>query len=193
MSDILLDTIQPNTYIPLEFFSDLTELAITLYKTIQDLKMVKHQVKEAVKKLSDSSFNINLSISNKETKKQEIHTKHTYVIYNNSVPSETRCDYFPSLTVTCGQKFLREENINDFKGLFFNPYTSISTFTSLIMDSEATVEGNVPHLHTEQLQHTENLLFKMQHAYNTIESIKTYFTHTQKKQVLDNTMRQGLA
>lgn len=176
MSDILLDTTQPNTYIPLELLSDLTELTITLHNATQNLEMVKHQVKEAVKTLSDSSSNIDLSISNKETKKQKDHTKHTYVMYDNDdVPNETRCYYFPSLAVTCEQELLREENVNDFKRLLFNAYTSISTFTSLleIVDSEATVEGNVLHLLTEQLKRTENLLFKVQDAYSTVELIKT--------------------
>lgn len=164
MPDILLDAIQPNTYIPLELLSDLTELTITLHKATQDLEMVKHQVKEAAKTLSDSSSNIDSFISNQETKKQEDHTKHTYVMYDNdNVPSETRCYYFPSFAVTCEQELLREENVNDFKGLLFNACTSISTFTSLleIIDSEATVEGNVLYLLKKQLKRTENLLFKI--------------------------------
>lgn len=176
MPDILLNTIQRDTYTPLKLLSDLTELTITLHKATQDLEMVKHQVKEAVKTLSDSSSNIDLSIPNKETKKQESHTKHTYVMYDkDDIPSETCCYYFPSLAVTCEQELLKKENVNDFKGLLFNACTSISTFTSLleIVDSEATVEGNVLHLLTEQLKRTENLLFKMQDAYSTIELIKT--------------------
>ena len=72
MLDILLDAIQPNTYIPLKILSDLTELTITLHKATQDLEMVKHQVKEAIKTLSDSSLNIDLSISNNETKNKKI-------------------------------------------------------------------------------------------------------------------------
>lgn len=81
---------------------------------------------------------------------------------------------FSFLAINCEQKLLEEQNVDDFKGLLCNPihlYLLLPPFLNIV-DSESTVEGHVLHLLTEQLKHTENLLFKMQDAYSTVQLIK---------------------
>ncbi len=87
---------------------------------------------------------------------------------------EIRNLHFSPLALRQEQELLEEQEVDDFRGLLFNAYTSLVGFTSLMenVEAEAEFDGVVIHILAREFKRTERLLYKMQDAYSTVELVE---------------------
>ena len=87
---------------------------------------------------------------------------------------EIRCYRFSPLAVRCEQELFADQQAKSLKELFFKASSSVTAFAALLehIDAEAEVEGAVIHILARELRRVENLLFKIQDAYSTVELVK---------------------
>ena len=87
---------------------------------------------------------------------------------------EIRCLHLSPLALRLEQELLEEQEVDDFRGLLFNAYASLTGFTSLMenVEAEAEFEGVVIHILAREIKRTERLLLKIQDAYSTVEQVE---------------------
>ncbi|MFT4301345.1 MAG: glycosyl transferase [Desulfovibrio sp.] len=87
---------------------------------------------------------------------------------------EIRCYRFSPLAVRCEQELFAEQQAKNLHDLFFKASSSITAFTALLehIDAEAEVEGVVIHILARELRRVEDLLFKIQDTYSTVEPVE---------------------
>lgn len=89
---------------------------------------------------------------------------------------EIRCYRFSPVAVRCEKTLLEEQEAADLRELLANASLSINAFTTLmeLMDAEAKVDGVVIHILARELKRIDNMLFKLQDAYSTVEPVEAY-------------------
>ncbi|WP_308775972.1 glycosyl transferase [uncultured Bilophila sp.] len=89
---------------------------------------------------------------------------------------EIRCYRFSPVAVRCEKALLEEQEAADLRELLANASLSINAFTTLmeLMDAEAKVDGVVIHILARELKRIDNMLFKLQDAYSTVEPVEAY-------------------
>ena len=90
-----------------------------------------------------------------------------------SPQDEIRCYRFSPLAVRCEQELFEAQGAESLRELLFDASSSVTAFTALLeqIDAEAELEGVVVHILARELRRVENLLFKIQDAYSTVEPI----------------------
>ncbi len=115
-------------------------------------------------------------------------TEAVQALHNVSCPSETkelpdkeivsadeiRCYRFSPLAVRCEQELFAEQQAKNLHELFFKASSSVTAFSSLLehIDAEAEVEGVVIHILARELRRVEDLLFRIQDTYSTVELVE---------------------
>ena len=87
---------------------------------------------------------------------------------------EIRCYRFSPLAVRCERELFEAQYAENLREVLYNASSSITAFTALLeqIDAEAELEGVVVHILARELKRVENLLFKIQDAYSTVELVK---------------------
>lgn len=87
---------------------------------------------------------------------------------------EIRCYRFSPLALRCEQELFAEQQAKNLHELFFKASSSVTAFASLLehIDAEAEVEGVVIHILARELRRVEDLLFKIQDTYSTVEPVE---------------------
>ncbi|EFL85994.2 hypothetical protein HMPREF1022_00058 [Desulfovibrio sp. 6_1_46AFAA] len=86
---------------------------------------------------------------------------------------EIRCYRFSPLAIRCEQELFEDQEAGSLREVLFNASSSVTAFTALLeqIDAEAELEGVVVHILARELKRVENLLFKIQDAYSTVELV----------------------
>lgn len=86
---------------------------------------------------------------------------------------EIRCYRFSPLAIRCEQELFEDQEAESLREVLFNASSSVTAFTALLelMDAEAELEGVVVHILARELKRVENLLFKIQDTYSTVELV----------------------
>jgi len=87
---------------------------------------------------------------------------------------EIRCYRFSPLAIRGEQELFDEQGAEDLREILSNAASSIMAFTVLLerIDAEAELEGVVVHILARELKRVENLLFKIQDTYSTVEQVQ---------------------
>lgn len=87
---------------------------------------------------------------------------------------EIRCYRFSPLAIRCEQELFKDQEAESLREVLFNASSSVTAFTALLeqIDAEAELEGVVVHILARELKRVENLLFKIQDAYSTVELVE---------------------
>jgi len=87
---------------------------------------------------------------------------------------EIRCYRFSPLAIRCEQELFEDQEAESLREVLFNASSSVTAFTALLeqIDAEAELEGVVVHILARELKRVENLLFKIQDAYSTVELVE---------------------
>lgn len=87
---------------------------------------------------------------------------------------EIRCYRFSPLAIRSEQELFEDQEAESLREVLFNASSSITAFTALLelMDAEAELEGVVVHILARELKRVENLLFKIQDTYSTVELVE---------------------
>lgn len=87
---------------------------------------------------------------------------------------EIRCYRFSPLAVRCEQELFEDQGAENLREVLFNASSSVIAFTALLeqIDAGAELEGVVVHILARELKRVENLLFKIQDAYSTVELVE---------------------
>lgn len=92
----------------------------------------------------------------------------------SSSKDEIRCYRFSPLAIRCEQELFEDQEAESLREVLFNASSSVTVFTALLeqIDAEAELEGVVVHILARELKRVENLLFKIQDAYSTVELVE---------------------
>lgn len=87
---------------------------------------------------------------------------------------EIRCYRFSPLAVRGEQELFADQQAKSMRELFFKASSSVTAFAALLehIDAEAEVEGVVIHILARELRRVEDLLFRIQDTYSTVELVE---------------------
>lgn len=109
-----------------------------------------------------------------------LHTSHRRPLCIPQIASpsqgEIRCYHFSPVAVRCEKALLEEQQAANLRELLANASLSINAFATLmeLMDAEAKVDGVEIHILARELKRIDNMLFKLQDAYSTVEPVEAY-------------------
>ncbi|EGW52564.1 hypothetical protein HMPREF1022_00537 [Desulfovibrio sp. 6_1_46AFAA] len=92
----------------------------------------------------------------------------------NTSEDEIRSYRFSLLAVRSEQELFEEQDAESLREVLFNASSSVTAFTALmeLMDAEAEIDGAVIHILARELKRVEDLLFKIQDTYSTVELVE---------------------
>ncbi len=85
-----------------------------------------------------------------------------------------RCYRFPPLAIRCERELFEEQGAKNLQEVLFNASSSLKAFTALLekIDAEAKLEGVVAHILARELRRVEDLLFRLEDAYSSVEPVE---------------------
>ncbi len=85
-----------------------------------------------------------------------------------------RCYRFPELAIRCEREIFEEQGVETLQEVLYNASSSLKAFTALLekIDPEAKLEGVVAHILARELRRVEDLLFRLEDAYSSVEPVE---------------------